>query len=133
MLLYHGADPAARTRSGLTPVHIAAESGNVRCLKALLSYDAPIDVEDNSGVRPLEVAQIYGHESFVEFLTSTMNLMAEDKHIELETHDIKDKTRSIYQKRDSATKYTPLKVKEHDNKGHTYDDKGHTYGSKGHT
>ncbi len=76
----------------MTPAHYAAESGDLKCLKALLGYDAPIDLEDNSGIKPLRMAQIYGHQAFADYLSSTLNMLKDSDNFELETRDMEDRT-----------------------------------------
>lgn len=43
-----------------TPLHAAAFSGHVDCVKLLLSHDAPVDVADESGCTPLMMAAARG-------------------------------------------------------------------------
>lgn len=43
-----------------TPLHAAAFSGHVDCVKLLLSHDAPADVADESGCTPLMMAAARG-------------------------------------------------------------------------
>jgi len=83
MLLYHGADPNSKTRSGLTPAHIAAEHGNLDCLQLLIRYNASIDIEDNAGAIPEDIARVYGNENCVRLLENVKRLKKEDLAKEL--------------------------------------------------
>lgn len=68
LLLRHGADPNSRTRSGMTPAHLAAEKGDVKCLQLLMGYKASMDSEDNVGALPADIAKTYGNHCCVRFL-----------------------------------------------------------------
>lgn len=68
VLIKHGARPCLRTEHGWTPAHFAAESGRLTVLQLLHSLHAPIDTEDCCGVKPVRIAEIYGHQDCVQFL-----------------------------------------------------------------
>ena len=45
ILLEHGADLAAATKKGFTPLHLAAKYGNMKVAKLLIAKQAPVDAE----------------------------------------------------------------------------------------
>lgn len=57
MLLAHGADVNAKGPTGQTPLHVAAEFGNVSLVTMLLSYGADITIQNNDGLSPVDVAK----------------------------------------------------------------------------
>ncbi|XP_076013547.1 ankyrin repeat domain-containing protein 66-like [Genypterus blacodes] len=68
ILMEHGARPCLRTEHGWTPAHCAAESNQLAVLHLLHSVQAPIDLEDNYGDKPVRIAEIYGQKECVDFL-----------------------------------------------------------------
>jgi ankyrin repeat protein len=57
VLLAHKADPNLRSRSGLAPLHHAAQSGRGRdIVDLLLEAGADINIRDNDGRTPLDYA-----------------------------------------------------------------------------
>ncbi|XP_058038261.1 meprin A subunit alpha-like [Ahaetulla prasina] len=68
LLVEHGARLVLRTEAGWTPVHFAAESGQLGVLRTLHSLHAPMDAPDLYGDVPRRIAEIYGHKSCVKFL-----------------------------------------------------------------
>lgn len=64
----HGARLVLRTEAGWTPVHFAAESGQLGVLRTLHSLHAPMDAPDLYGDVPRRIAEIYGHKACVKFL-----------------------------------------------------------------
>ena len=69
MLVASGARPCARADHGWTPAHFAAESGRLGVLRLLHALHAPVDQDDVCGDRPIRIAEIYGHEDCVRFLS----------------------------------------------------------------
>lgn len=58
LLLAFGADPNARDKVGVTPLHVAADEGEIRVLKLLLAAGADVMVrEDEDGRTPLHLEQ----------------------------------------------------------------------------
>lgn len=68
LLLDHGASGMARTDTGWTPAHMAAETGKLTALRALFAANIPIGLRDNYGDRPRRIAEMYGHTECVKFL-----------------------------------------------------------------
>jgi ankyrin repeat protein len=62
-LLGARADPAARTRAGSTPLHLACEAGAAACAAALLTAGASAGVANADGVTPLHAAAAAGSEA----------------------------------------------------------------------
>ena len=53
---------------GWTPAHCAAEAGRCDILQALIDFQTPIDIQDDHGDRPRNIAEIYGQSECVELL-----------------------------------------------------------------
>ena len=69
LLLGAGAKPEPRTRlRGLTPLHMASESGDAALIDALLKAGAGADATNESGTTPLMIASASGSTSAVETL-----------------------------------------------------------------
>ncbi|KAF7201380.1 ankyrin repeat domain-containing protein 66 [Nothobranchius furzeri] len=68
ILVEHGARPCLKTEHGWTPVHFAAEAGQLAVLQLLHSVHAPMDKEDCCREKPVRLAEIYGHRGCVQFL-----------------------------------------------------------------
>ncbi|KAK7502249.1 hypothetical protein BaRGS_00006613 [Batillaria attramentaria] len=77
LLLDNGAKGTARTTSGWTPAHCAAESGRVTALRALHAAHVPIDLKDKYGDTPRRIATIYGHNECVKYLLQAEAELAE--------------------------------------------------------
>ena len=58
MLLDHGADPNVRTPlyGHATPLHHASQSGRIDIARLLLEHGASVEVKDEDGRTPLDVA-----------------------------------------------------------------------------
>ncbi len=69
-LLGKGAEISAATKSGVTALHRAAESGDVETLKLLLGRGANVNVQQKDGRTPLGSAAISGREAAVRYLLS---------------------------------------------------------------
>ncbi len=71
-LLAAGADPGAPAAGGVTPLHVAAETGNLPALRTLLAAGADADAADEGGHMPIDAAAEAGfREAVVELLPST--------------------------------------------------------------
>lgn len=67
-LLSVGADPNSKTVDGITPLHMAAQRGNIAILRVLLRYRANINSLDRNGWTPTDRALRWGKSDAVEFL-----------------------------------------------------------------
>jgi len=69
-LLDRGADPNASTKDGLTPLHMAAQNGDIAIIKLLLEpgRKTKIDAVDAKGWTPLDRAVKWGHPDAADFL-----------------------------------------------------------------
>ena len=53
---------------GRTPIHLAARSGSVDCIKYLLRYKSPVDIQDIASMTPLHYAGGYAAYRYVRKL-----------------------------------------------------------------
>lgn len=67
-LLDHGADMEMRMTGGWIPAHCAAEGGHVVVLRLLMEYKCPMNVQDDLGDTPVNIATVYGHKDVVMLL-----------------------------------------------------------------
>jgi len=83
-----GADINIRSpEDGSTPLHFAASTGDLNCLKILLRYpNIKIDVQNNEGNTPLHVATAYTHLQSIKML-----LKAGDRPHSLHVTNLKNK------------------------------------------
>ncbi len=63
MLVDHGADVNAAQQAGFTPLHEAAQSGNLQAAILLLSHGAKINVKADNGKTPLALTLVEGREA----------------------------------------------------------------------
>ncbi|KAH9523443.1 Ankyrin repeat domain-containing protein 66 [Bulinus truncatus] len=77
LLLDNGASGKARTETGWTPAHFAAESGRITVLRALHTANVRVDRKDNYGCTPRRLAEIYNHQDCVKFLQQAEQEIAE--------------------------------------------------------
>ncbi|XP_024188925.1 ankyrin-1 isoform X2 [Rosa chinensis] len=71
VLLEHHANAGAKVNmsaGGATPLHIAADIGNLEIIKCLLKAGADPNVIDEEGLKPIQVAAASGNRSAVEIL-----------------------------------------------------------------
>ncbi|XP_077991808.1 uncharacterized protein LOC144446017 [Glandiceps talaboti] len=68
VLIEHGSKVGARTDTGWTAAHFAAEGGKLSGLKVLHKLNAPMDRQDKYGDTPKKIAGLYGHKECVKFL-----------------------------------------------------------------
>ena len=55
-LIVHGADIAARDKTRLTPLHLAAFSGSFETVRLLIDHGADVTAQDGRSVTPLHFA-----------------------------------------------------------------------------
>ncbi|XP_060545373.1 ankyrin repeat domain-containing protein 66 [Pantherophis guttatus] len=114
LLVERGARLILRTEAGWTPVHFAAESGQLGVLRTLHSLHAPMDAPDLYGDVPRRIAEIYGHKACVKFLEiaeieyRAYCQMAKSKGIQL---DEKDEAWEL--KKEELLKSKPFSPKKH--------------------
>jgi ankyrin repeat protein len=70
MLLERGAVIDPRGNLGRTPLHWAANSGQIGTVRLLLEYGADVNVRGKSGSTPSELASMYGHQEIVELMSA---------------------------------------------------------------
>ncbi|XP_076462465.1 ankyrin repeat domain-containing protein 66-like isoform X3 [Babylonia areolata] len=87
LLLDHGAKGTARTTSGWTPAHCAAESNRISALRALHAALVPVDLKDKHGDTPRRIATIYGHRDCVRYLLQAEAEVAERRRKGLVTEE----------------------------------------------
>ena len=56
--------------NGFTPVHQAASTGHVNCLKVLIDAGATINMYDSDNLLPVDYARIWGHRMCVRILNA---------------------------------------------------------------
>lgn len=76
MLLEHGGDPDCCTNSGYTPLHLAAFSGNVDCVRVLLDNNADSANRDEHGNTPLQTAELSSKHNVIKVLRSAGKCIA---------------------------------------------------------
>lgn len=62
MLLAHGADPNVREEGGFTPLHVAAQSGDIETIHTLLLGGADLTIKSSDGKTPMDISMDSGHE-----------------------------------------------------------------------
>lgn len=67
-LIGRGAKVNARTSSGLTPLHMAAQNGNIPIITLLLEHRAKINAVDGKGWTPVDRAVKWRHPEAARFL-----------------------------------------------------------------
>ncbi|RPA75198.1 ankyrin, partial [Ascobolus immersus RN42] len=79
MLLNAGANLRHKSRNGMTPVHSAAQLGNVYTLGYFLRSGAPVSPVDHSKRTPLHWASLVGRQDIIELLLGCgADLLARD-------------------------------------------------------
>ena len=69
LLISHGADVNIPDKSGITPLHVAAELGNSEiCIHLLKEGNAQVNAQDQHGATPLHYASYQGHRHVSELL-----------------------------------------------------------------
>lgn len=71
VILTAGGDPGIKNKEGRTPLHEAAEVGLLNGIELIcneVKYKHLLDLEDNEGMTPLQIAEKKGHRQIVECL-----------------------------------------------------------------
>jgi cytohesin len=68
LLLNNGADPNVREESGNTPLHTAAQNGEMQIIRALLFNGADLTICNKDGKTPLDMAVEEGHADAIALL-----------------------------------------------------------------
>jgi len=68
ILIDHGANVNAKAKGDVTPLHIAAQKGNMDLVKILLSHKADAQALDDKGRSPRDRALQWGHPEVARFL-----------------------------------------------------------------
>jgi ankyrin repeat protein len=68
LLLDHGANVNARQYGGWTPLHAAAQNGDILFARMLVEASADVNVRADNQQRPLDLALTKGQQAMVEFL-----------------------------------------------------------------
>jgi ankyrin repeat protein len=68
LLLEQKADVDKHDDRGLTPLHVAADRGDIAKARLLLDFKANVNPETKDGATPLFFAMVQGHPDFCEFL-----------------------------------------------------------------
>jgi ankyrin repeat protein len=86
LLLEKGADVNARTASGRTALHYAADEGDTKAAGLLIAKGVQINAKDNEGKTALALAQARGRKDIVELLLKNG---AENNNVDSQTTDLK--------------------------------------------
>jgi len=76
VLLARGAEVTSRMEGGNTPLHEAAQRGNLELAKLLLSRGAEVNATLSDGRTPLALASAGGHQALVELLQANGGISA---------------------------------------------------------
>jgi ankyrin repeat protein len=68
LIMGYGTNVNAEDKSGSTPLHEAAQTGNVMMVKKLLEHGATMHIQNHKGRTPLDVAKRNGKSAVVECL-----------------------------------------------------------------
>nr|KAF6294270.1 espin [Pipistrellus kuhlii] len=77
-LLLHGGDISADLWGG-TPLHDAAENGELECCQILVVNGAELDVRDRDGYTPADLSDYNGHSHCTRYLRTVENLSLEHR------------------------------------------------------
>jgi len=70
LLLERGANPRAKQQMDYTPLHGAASRGDVVLAKMLITHGADLGAKGSDGMSPADIAEKYGHPTWLLALTS---------------------------------------------------------------
>ena len=68
LLLDHGADPNARWKNGLTPLHRASQYGKIEIVRTLVERGAGVEVQDEQGRTPWDYASGEQRDEIIKLL-----------------------------------------------------------------
>jgi ankyrin repeat protein len=68
MLIENGADVNVKQQAGSTPLHSAAQNGNLELLILLLEKGAHVDIRMEGGKLPADLAREKGYDEIAEIL-----------------------------------------------------------------
>ena len=68
LLLDHGADPNARWKNGLTPLHRASQYGKIEIVRTLVERGASVEVQDEQGRTPWDYASGEQRDEIIKLL-----------------------------------------------------------------
>ena len=68
LLIEHGADAAAQSKDGTTPLHQASEQGDVDVAQLLIKHGADAAARSKDGATPLHRASLRGHVDVAQLL-----------------------------------------------------------------
>ena len=68
LLIEYGADAAAQSKDGTTPLHLASEGGHVDLDRLLIEHGADVAAQSKAGMTPLHLASKEGHVDLVRLL-----------------------------------------------------------------
>ena len=68
LLLAAGADPNIQDKNGFTPLHVAAQCGDVRIARALIFGGANLEVTSKDGTQSLDIALASGHNEVAKLI-----------------------------------------------------------------
>ena len=70
VLIDHGCSPNAHQHGGWTPLHAAAQAGDIESARVLIAGGADVTIRADNQQRPLDLALTKGQQAMVEFLES---------------------------------------------------------------
>ena len=68
LLLAAGAEPNIQDKSGYTPIHVAAQCGDVKIARALIFGGANLEVTSKDSAQPLDIALAAGHNEVAKLI-----------------------------------------------------------------
>lgn len=100
ILISAGADADISDKSGVTPLHLAAELGNSQiCIHLLEKGRAQVNAYDQYGVTPLQYAAYQGHKNIAKILFShgafSGDCVAKENRMSFFKHDIASSKREL--------------------------------------
>ncbi|XP_055452360.1 ankyrin repeat domain-containing protein 53 [Psammomys obesus] len=71
-LLRKGADINLQADHGCTPLHLAAQNGQLGCMKTLVKSGANVHAQDALGYKPIDYCKLWNHRDCARFLKDAM-------------------------------------------------------------